>query len=127
LRELRQHTVVSVESPASDGKQRASVFMQAHQDTKDLCVMLHPDARARFSQGFLHFACIAGPKDFPDYRGTQLNLPFGSPFLMTPLPDVENLAIRSGRLSLEDVDIQIVSTWLPGTLWAPVAFTNTSA
>ena len=55
----------------------------------------------------LHFAFIVGPKDFPDYQGTEMNLPRGSLFVTAGLSDPGTLPIWSGRFSLQETDVQI--------------------
>jgi hypothetical protein len=119
LRELKAETLVISDTSPSHSRQRSDWFLQAREGAEFLWASLHPEARSRFQEGFLHFALIVGPHEFPDYEGHQLGFPFGSPDLPKPLlPNVlENLPVRYHRLSLgSSIDIQIVTMWLPGTL-----------
>jgi hypothetical protein len=125
LREVKAETIVTSYVPPSDSRRRLAVFKQAQDSAESPWVSLHPEARSRFQEGFLHFAFIVGPKEFPPYEGHQLGFPFGSPFLSKPLlPDMlEKLPVRQHRLSLGSlIDMQIVTMWLPGTLRVPFSF-----
>jgi hypothetical protein len=126
LRELKADTIVTAYTPPRDTRRRADVFHRAQDGATYPCVRLLPEARMRFQEGFLHFACIAGPRGFPDYQGRQLGIPFGSPFLFRPIPNpLEQLSARAHRLSLgSKIDIQLVSMWLPGALRVPFSFTG---
>jgi hypothetical protein len=128
LRELKRETLVIAHVPASKSQrradafmQRADAFMQARDGAEFSCVPLHPEARMRFPEGFLHFAFIVGPMGFPDYDGDNLAFPFGPPLLPEPSSNaLERLPLYTTRLSLGSVlDIQIVSMWLPGSLGSP--------
>jgi hypothetical protein len=125
LRELKKETLVRAYVPASDGKRRKDAFIQARDGVEFCCVSLHPEARMRFQEGFLHFTFIVGPRGFPDYDGDNLAFPFGPPLLPELLPDIlTQLPICRYRMSLRPVlDIQIVSMWLPGSLGPPFMLT----
>jgi hypothetical protein len=130
LREVKAETIVTTNTPPSDSRRRVDAFFQTREGAEFPWVSLHPEARSRFQEGFLHFAFIVGPKEFPPYEGNQLGCPFGSPFLSKPLlPDVlEKLPIRQDRLSLgASIDIQIVTMWLPGTLNVPFSFNGATS
>ena len=69
-----------------------------------------------------HF--IVGPRSFPDYEGTEMNFPYGSPFVTAAFPSVETVPIWSGRFSLQETEVQIRSAQVPGTLTVPVVVTS---
>ena len=124
LREVKQGTVVSARVPSSDSQRRAESFMSSRDGAVFNCVWLHPDARKHFTTGFLHFSFIVGPKGFPNYRGPNFGIPIGSPFLRQPLPELQQVPVRRHRLSFgKELDIQIVTMWLPGVLTTPVTLT----
>jgi hypothetical protein len=130
LRELKAETLVISDAPPSHSRQRSDWFLQAREGAEFLWVSLHPEARGHFQEGFLHFAFIVGPQEFPPYEGNQLGFPFGSPDLSKPLlPDVlENLPVHHHRLSLgSSIDIQIVTMWLPGTLRVPFSLNGATS
>lgn len=124
LRKVRRETAVTAETPPSDSARRASVFQTAIDQAQHLWVSLDADARPRFPEGFPHFAMIIGPKGFADEK-VRLNFPLGPPSLKAPLGDIGGgLLLRIARLPLgPNVDLEIVSAWLPGVLQAPVIFT----
>lgn len=130
LREVKAETIVTAYAPRSHSRQRVEVFQQAREGAEFPWVSLHPEARSRFQEGFLHFVFIVGPKKFQPYEGHQLGFPFGSPFLSKPLlPEVlEGLPLRHHRLSLgSSIDIQIVTMWLPGTLKRLFSFSGATS
>jgi hypothetical protein len=124
LRDLRRETIISFQSPASDSNRRARVFMEAEKNNQSLIVRLASDAQHNFPQGFIHFAFIVGPRGFPDYEGTEMNSPHGSPFVTAASRDLVTVPIWSGRFSLQESDIQIRSARLPGTLTVPAVLTS---
>jgi hypothetical protein len=125
LRELKVQTIITAYLPSRDSERRAKIFMQARDGVEFCCVSLHPEARSRFQEGFLHFAFIVGPEGFPDYDGATLAFPFGAPLLPEPSPDIlEQLPLYTDGLSLGSaLDSQIVSMWLPGSLRVPFMLT----
>jgi hypothetical protein len=127
LREVKKETIVNSQMPSSDSKRRTEVFFKSREGAVFNCVCLAPIARTHFKEGFLHFAFIVGPKGFPHYRGNQFGIPISSPFLKNEIPDdaFVHLPIRTHRLSLcAQIDIQITTMWLPGSLTQPVTFTG---
>ncbi len=124
LRQLSRDTIAKLQVPASATQQRKEAFTEATDQAQHLWVSLDPEARRRYWEGFLHFAFIIGPTGFRDERQT-LNFPPGPPSLKAPLGDLSaHLPLRIARLSLSpNVDLEVVSAWLPGVLQAPVVFT----
>jgi hypothetical protein len=114
--------------PSADSKRRVDSFIASRDGAVFNCVCLHPDAKDRYKNGFLHFAFIVGPSGFPDYEGMEFGIPFGSPYLREPLPaQIKQIPFRLHRLSLGNlVDIEIVTMWLPGSLTEQVTFTGPS-
>ena len=111
-------------------QRRYNAFRQARDVAEFPCVSLDTDARSRFQEGFLHFAFIVGPKEFPAYEGNQLGFPFGSPFLPKPLlPDVlESFLFASiGYHRIIDRYPDRASMWLPGTLRVPFSFNGVTS
>ena len=74
----------------------------------------------------IHFACLIGSPETPNYSGSDLMLPAGSPFLQTPLGnEVRRLAARRHRIDLDtSVSIQLVSAALRPDLTVPITFTT---
>jgi hypothetical protein len=127
LRELKAETIVRSYVPSRDSKRRSDVLIQTRDDAEFPCISLHPEARMRFQEGFLHFVFIVGPPGFPLYLSNELAHVFPLPqFLLEPLPNVLfPLPISSHKLSLGSVvDIQITAMWLPGTLRELFCFTG---
>ena len=99
--------------PPGDSRRRADVLTQAREGILFNTLLLSESQPE--IDGFCHFAVIAGPHGFAPYRGNQLGVPFGSPFVAPPLGNLQSLFLRSHRLSLEPhVDIEIVTASLPG-------------
>jgi hypothetical protein len=127
LRELRRKTTVAFPIPSSDSPRRIAVLRKATKSAQHLIVLLHPHAKYQFREGFVHLSFIIGPHGFPDYCEHELPLPIDPLFPKTPINQVSSLPVRSGRLSLGKViDIQIVSSWLPGHLHVPIMLTGKS-
>lgn len=128
LRPVMKRAIVRFHVPSADSRRRMDSFMASREGAVFNCVSLSPDARDRYKDGFLHFGFVVGPSGFPDYRGTNLGIPFGSPFLRKPLPpEIRQLPLRSHRLSLGNVvDIEVITAWLPGNLSHDVTFTGQS-
>ena len=128
MRHVKQETKIVVNTPPSDSRRIYEVFRKARESVKFPIVSLNEDHPIPFSEWFLHFGLIVGPKGFQPYLGGELGFPFGSPCLIRPLPEkLIGLPIRSHKLELSDNnDIQIVVCCLPGRLKIPVAITGTS-
>ncbi len=68
----------------------------------------------------IHFAFLVGPIGATEFVGRDLNLPFGSPFLETPLTDLRDLPVRCHRVPLgPQFAVHIVATALPVGLNLP--------
>lgn len=126
LREVKSETVIGGNVPESDAKRRLDILMQARSGLKFPCIKLDPDAQDLFKPGFPHLSLIVGPCGFQSYEGEQLGFPYGSPYVIPPLPNtIPPLPLRSHRVSLASaLDIEIVSSWLPGRLTVPISFTS---
>ena len=129
LRRVRKATVATYPSPPTDSVRRLETFIKARNEAEFLAVSFHPELDVSTTEGFPHFSVIVGPKGFPDYQKDRLAFPDGSPFLKTPFtPGTFRLKISTHRLSLaEQVDIQIITSWLPYGLRCPVSFTAEGA
>ncbi len=124
MRPLSKRTVVSTTAvPAVDAIRRQNSIIKAFKGRVFQCVLLPPGAKI-YWPGFAHFSVIAGPAGFSDYDGLALGFPDGSPFLRQPSEWPTKFAIRSHRISLDQIELQVVSTWLPGELTADYAFTG---
>ncbi len=126
LREVKSQTVVGGNVPESDSKRRLDTFMQARSGVEFPCIKLDPDAQDLFKPGFPHLSLIVGPCGFRSYGGEQLGFPHDSPYVIPPLPNtLPPLPLRSQRASLPSkLDIEIISSWLPGRLTVPISFTS---
>jgi hypothetical protein len=125
LREAKMDTVITAEVPSSDSRRRMEAFLASRENVDFPLVSLEPEAVSRYSPGFAHLSAIVGPSGFPDYFGAEQGFPYGSPYLLEPLPDhLEQLQMRSHRLSLSaEIDIQLSTSWLPGALTELIALT----
>jgi hypothetical protein len=128
MRLVKKETKIAINSPPSDSRRRYEVFRKARKAVKFPIVSLNEDQPIPFSEWFLHFGLIVGPKGFQPYLGGELGFPLGSPFLVKPLPEkLIGLPLRSHKLELSgNTDIQIVVCCLPGRLKGPVALTGPS-
>lgn len=128
LRELNKQTAIIAQMPSSDSDRRIRNFTETNDQAAYHVILLPKEAKRYSEKGFLHFTFVAGPKGMPPYRGANLGLPIGSPFLTEPLPEgLLQLPIRTHSVSLgPKIDIQITSMWLPGSLTIPVTFTTQS-
>ena len=126
LREVKSETVMGGNVPESDAKRRSDILIQARSGLKFPCIKLEPDAQDLFEPGFPHLSLIVGPCGFRSYGGEQLGFPHRSPYVIPPLPNkIPPLPLRSHRVSLASaLDIEIVSSWLPGRLTVPISFTS---
>lgn len=124
LREVKSDTVIGGNVPESDAKRRVDMLIQARSGLKFPCIKLNPDAQDLFKPGFPHLSLIVGPCGFRYYEGEQLGFPHGAPYVIPPLPNtLLHLPLRFQRASLSPkLDIQIISSWLPGKLTVPIAF-----
>jgi hypothetical protein len=124
FRPLKNQTEVEAPIPPTDSHRRADVMIEARKDIVFNTVLFNRE-RQPVTSGFGHFSVIVGPCGFTSYRGEKLGLPFGSPFVTPGLGDLKNVSLRSHRLSLEPhVDIEIITTILPGEVSTPVALTS---
>ncbi len=116
LREAKAQTIAVADCPDGDARRRAESFVKARDGQIFQALSLNPSLRPRHP-GFLHVAVIVGPVGFPDYNGDQLGFPYGSPLLAEKPPRLKTLPplpLRSHRITLGTVDLQIVCAWLPG-------------
>lgn len=109
----------------SDKDRRLQVFQTARENSIFQIVEQHPDSLSVFPNGFYHISVIVGSAGFELYKGENHGFPIDSPFLSEPLPkDLIQIPMRYHRVSLsEDIDLQISTARLPGTLKTPVTFT----
>jgi hypothetical protein len=126
LRPLHTHTAVKAFIHPNDIRRRADVFTEARDGAVFNTLMFNTAVQNLVMPSFAHFTVIAGPCGFPEYFGSHLALPFGSPHIAPRLPDpLTNVSLRSHRVSLAPhVDLQIVTTILPGEVTATAAFTS---
>lgn len=118
----RTSTVVSI--PKCDVDRRMKIFEKSRENAKFHIVEPHPQAHAKFSEGFIHMSFIIGPKNFSLYRGENHGYPTDSPFLDKGLSSrITGMPVRLHRISLSDeVDIQITFFKMPGKLNVPALF-----
>lgn len=123
LRLVRIYTEVNGQTPPADTLRRADVALKAREGI-DFNVLLFDWDQQPPAPTFGHFAVIVGPPGFESYRGSNLGLPFGSPFVA--LGDLRrNTHFRSHRLRLDPhLDMEIVTALLPGRVSVPVALTS---
>lgn len=125
LRAVHASTEVTAQIHSNDSRRRAAVFVAARESVVFNTVLFNTGHREFMVPSFAHFSVIVGPCGFESYRGDQLGLPLGSPHISPPLPTLDNLAVRSHRLSLEPhVDLDIIAMVLPGRVTVPVTFTS---
>lgn len=120
---LKQETQVRAAIPSSDVDRRYGQLRPLAEHQPQHLVTL--DQRAETPYVSIHFAFLVGPIGAPEFVGRDLNLPFGSPFLETPLTDLRNLPARCHRVPLgQQYAIHIVAAALPVRLTVPVTFTT---
>lgn len=126
FRHVSHHTEISVSTPPSDSRRRVDEFINARENIEDLMVGLPQGATTMFDPFYLHLAVIVGPRGFNNYKGPKLGFPEGSPFLTSQPPDgMISIPTRLHRLSINsEIDLQIVTACLPGTISVPAAFTG---
>jgi hypothetical protein len=122
---VRRETSVVAECLPSDVKRRVNIFKDAREGAQFQIVEPHPESDNLFPGGFFHVSVILGPSNFKKYEGQNHGFPVGSPFLTSPLPDsISDLPIRYHRVLLSnDLEMQVTSAKLPGSLRVPVTFT----
>lgn len=125
LRTVKKLTSIITNVPQSDKDRRVQVFQSARENAVDQIVEQHPDSLGVFPNGFYHISVIVGSAGFELYKGENHGFPIDSPFLSELLPrDLIQIPMRYHRVSLsEDIDLQISTARLPGTLKTPVTFT----
>jgi hypothetical protein len=127
LRLLRSSTKVEAQAHPNDSRRRAEVFMASRNGVVYNTLMFNTENYRPIAPSFAHFTVIAGPSGFADYFGEHHAFPFESPYISPKLPEVplDIPAIRSHRISLEPhVDLQIITTVLPGVVTVPATFTS---
>jgi len=126
LREVSRSTEVLYPSHPSDATRRLELLRDAEQVASSHSVGLMNGSRTRCSPGFLHFTFVVGPREAPNYSGSNWLLPSGSPSLVQPLPpQIPNHQIQLHRIPLgRTYDIQIACMWLPGSLTVPAVWTT---
>jgi hypothetical protein len=122
LRPLQQQTTASAPSPPNDRTRRLDTFNAAIQNAQHLWNALHEETPNHVPEGFLHFAFVIGPKGFQPVIPQSEYFPTGSPYVTPPLSDAGHFPVRSGRITIGGIDLEILSTRLPGRLTVPVAF-----
>jgi len=124
LRELKAETIVTATTPSTDSMRRLEVFNRIKDGAQSFLASLDQEWRRRFPEGFLHFAIIHGPKGFPSYEGHHLGFPYGSPFVAAPSPNsYKQVQFLLQRIAIgSSTDIQLMTSWLPGSLRGPVCF-----
>lgn len=125
MRVVKTETKLIFDTPASDVQRRYEIFRKAREGVEFPIVSLNDDSQIPSDEWFLHFGFIVGPKGFEPYPGRELGFPYGSPFLVDPLPDkLPDLPIRSHRIELSDeMELQVSVCCLPGKLKVPIALT----
>jgi hypothetical protein len=126
FRIAKEQTEISVQAPSRDANRRSDILLNSRSDAIFPILDFHSEAVSSLNTGFLHFGVIVGPKDFEKYTGTEIGIPNGSPFLTNPFLNQEvKLPVRIHRFTLsQNVDIQIVTAILPGSLNMPITITS---
>ena len=125
LRPVKRGTVIEASVPEADALRRSDVMVEARKGVVFNTLLFDVGGQPPLVPAFGHFSVIVGPCGFTPYRGDKLGFPFGSPFITPKLGDLTNVQLRTHRLSLEPhVDIDIVTTILPGAVSAPIALTS---
>jgi hypothetical protein len=126
LRVVREETRATSPVPSTDGKRRAEVLMAARDNAVFHIVSLNSDCPAPFSETFLHFAFVVGPRGFSQYDGAVLGDPFDTPFcIRSSTEPINRLPVRSHRIELSDaIHIQVICCLLPGQLAVPISLTT---
>lgn len=126
LRPLHTKTAVTAFIHPNDVRRRVDVFKEARDRVVFNTLMFNPNIQHITMPSFAQFTVIAGPCGFADYKGPQLAMPFGSPYVRPRLPDaLPSLALRSHRVSLEPhLDLQIITAILPGEVTETATFTS---
>lgn len=126
LRRLRTLTKVEAQAHSNDAHRRAEVFMASRNGVVYNTLMFNTTNYRPIVPSFAHFTVIVGPFGFADYFGEHRAFPFESPYISPKLPEVlRDIPMRSHRISLEPhVDLQIITTVLPGVVTVPAAFTS---
>jgi hypothetical protein len=107
----------SVQVPAQDATRRIDALQRAREGAVFQTLLLHPRARIGDEPGYLHVCVVVGPTGFPLYDG-DLVVPHAQvPFANHPLdPSKHGIRVRSHRVHVADIDVQLDTMWIPGTL-----------
>jgi hypothetical protein len=125
LPEVKRQTRVNSTCSAKDTKRRLEEFKKSFGSSKNAWVSLGRDSKTRFKKGFLHFGVIIGPTRFADLE-CDPGLPLQNPYWIDQPTELQ-LYFKRERFALTtEIDIQILSTWLPGSLRVPLLFTTRS-
>jgi hypothetical protein len=124
LRLVRRNTATEAAVPPTDAERRTQVLEEA----RDGAVFPHisvSDVASVGQERFLHFSVFVGRTGFTPHQGTTLGIPWGAPFLASPLPSViSNLVLRWHKFAVSaDVEVQVTAMRLPGQLGVPFALT----
>lgn len=123
LRELKRETRLTSPVPSSDADRRLGLLEPLLKTNKQQLILLHGAATGDSKS--LHFACVIGNVETPDYHGSDLMLPAGSPFLRTPLETEGHRLARWHRIDLDNsVAVQLISVPLQSDLTVPITFTT---
>lgn len=126
LREVVQKTVIRYPTPPSDASRRIEAMTRLDNQSEHKAIRLPEHDLREFQPGFAHFTLVYGPKNAPNYEGSEWLLPFGSPYIAHHPPDFNpKFNVRLHRLGLTNThDIQIASMWLPGELDSRGVYTS---
>ncbi len=121
LASVRRRTLVRAAVPSNDLDRRYRMLRPLMQRMPQHLISL--DERASRSNTTIHFSFVVSSADAAPYQSWPLDLPFGSPFLSPPLPDLPNLPVSCHPVPLgEDFTVHILATTLPSVQTLPVAF-----
>lgn len=123
---LYKETYVTYSSPKSDVGRRMNNLRELEQYTTYVQVNIENQEQSTFRPCFLHLCFIISRPTAPNYKGSELLLPVGSPYLDSPLPNpTPNFRIWHNRIPLSTSwDIQAITMLLPGTISQPIIFTG---
>jgi hypothetical protein len=126
MRTAKTRTVACSQVPRRDALRRGEIFKKAREGVVFNTIGFNQTDRQLVVPNFVHFGLVVGSKGFPSADESNLGLPFGSPYVIPPLPMLTDVPLRSHRVSFDpsDIELEIVAAILPGELKVPVTFTS---
>lgn len=117
-----QRTLIRTAIPSVDVDRRYRMLKPLAEGMPQHLITL--DERTPPSYASTHFGFVVSSADAEPYVGSSFDLPFGSPFLAAPLPDLRGLPTRYHRVPLGEFAVHVVAAKLPVAMKIPIAFTT---